>query len=47
MITAEEYAKLDNEIKERIRQEFAEAERAEDPSADELELNVTAQAAGA
>ncbi|PZR74179.1 MAG: hypothetical protein DLM73_08705 [Chthoniobacterales bacterium] len=41
-ITADDYAKLDNEIKERIRKEFAEAERAEDPTADELELQVTA-----
>jgi 2-oxoisovalerate dehydrogenase E1 component len=42
VITADEYAKLDQEIKERIRSEFAEAERAEDPSADELQLQVTA-----
>jgi 2-oxoisovalerate dehydrogenase E1 component len=41
--TAEEYEKLDKEIKERIRNEFAEAERAEDPSADELEIQVTAE----
>jgi 2-oxoisovalerate dehydrogenase E1 component len=40
VITAEDYAKLDQEIKERIRGEFAEAERAEDPSADELKLQV-------
>jgi len=43
VITAEEYAKLDQEIKERIRSEFAEAESAEDPSADELHLQVTAE----
>jgi 2-oxoisovalerate dehydrogenase E1 component len=43
VITAEEYAKLDNEIKERIRSEFAEAERAEDPSPDELQAQVTAE----
>ena len=43
MITAEDYAKLDKEIKERIRQEFLEAEREEDPSADELELQVTGE----
>ena len=43
VMTADEYAKLDSEIKERIRNEFAEAERAEDPSADELELQVTAE----
>src|SRR3982751_5949046 len=42
-ITAEEYAKLDNEIKERIRSEFAEAERAEDPSADELLLELKSE----
>jgi 2-oxoisovalerate dehydrogenase E1 component len=41
VITADEYAKRDQEIKERIRSEFAEAERAEDPSADELKLQVT------
>ncbi len=41
MITEEDYAKLDQEIKERIRQEFIEAERDQDPSADELELEVT------
>ena len=43
VMTADEYARLDTEIKERIRNEFAEAERAEDPSADELELQVTAE----
>lgn len=43
MIGADEYEKLDKEIKERIRNEFAEAERAEDPSADELEIQVTAE----
>ncbi|HMG05751.1 MAG TPA: thiamine pyrophosphate-dependent enzyme [Chthoniobacterales bacterium] len=42
-LTAEDYAALDQEIKERIRKEFAEAERAEDPTADELELQVTAE----
>src|SRR5438093_10769529 len=41
MITAEEYAKLDEEIKERIRREYADAERAEDPSPNELLANVT------
>ncbi|MEY2563362.1 MAG: 2-oxoisovalerate dehydrogenase component [Verrucomicrobiota bacterium] len=39
-ITAEEYAKLDQEIKERVRREFAEAERSEDPSADSLQVQV-------
>ncbi len=41
VISAEDYAKLDQEIKERIRQEFIEAERDQDPSADELEIEVT------
>jgi 2-oxoisovalerate dehydrogenase E1 component len=40
-INAEEYAKLDQEIKERIRHEFIEAERDQNPSTDELELEVT------
>jgi 2-oxoisovalerate dehydrogenase E1 component len=40
IITAEEFAKLDNEIKERIRREYAEAEKAEDPSPNELLANV-------
>jgi len=44
VITGEEYDKLDNEIKERIRQEFTQAEREADPSAGELELQVTAKA---
>jgi 2-oxoisovalerate dehydrogenase E1 component len=42
VITAEDFAKIDNEIKQRIRQEYAEAEKAEDPSADEVQANVTA-----
>jgi 2-oxoisovalerate dehydrogenase E1 component len=40
VITAEEFAKIDNEIKERIRREYAEAEKAEDPSPDEVDANV-------
>jgi 2-oxoisovalerate dehydrogenase E1 component len=40
-LTAEEFARMDNEIKERIRQEYADAEKAEDPSPNELETNVT------
>ncbi|MFN2542591.1 MAG: thiamine pyrophosphate-dependent enzyme, partial [Chthoniobacterales bacterium] len=40
-ITEEEFAKIDNEIKERIRQEYAGAEKAEDPSPNELLANVT------
>jgi 2-oxoisovalerate dehydrogenase E1 component len=40
-ITAEDFARIDNEIKERIRQEYTEAEKAEDPSPNELLANVT------
>src|SRR6185503_10581150 len=40
VITAEEFAKMDSEIKERIRREYAEAEKTEDPSPDEVEANV-------
>jgi 2-oxoisovalerate dehydrogenase E1 component len=39
--TAEEYAKLDEQIKERVRREYGEAEKAEDPSPNELLANVT------
>ncbi|MDQ3119870.1 MAG: thiamine pyrophosphate-dependent enzyme [Verrucomicrobiota bacterium] len=42
-ITTEDYAKLDKEIKERVRKEFLEAEREQDPTADELELQVTGE----
>jgi len=41
VISAEDYARLDQEIKERIRQEFIAAEREQDPSPNELELQVT------
>jgi 2-oxoisovalerate dehydrogenase E1 component len=41
VITKDEYAKLDSEVKERIRREYAEAEKAEDPSPNELLANVT------
>src|SRR6266849_4470241 len=41
VITAEEFGKIDNEVKERIRQEYGAAEKAEDPSPNELESNVT------
>jgi 2-oxoisovalerate dehydrogenase E1 component len=41
VITAEDFAKLDTEIKERIRREYSEAEKAEDPSPNELLANVT------
>jgi 2-oxoisovalerate dehydrogenase E1 component len=39
-ITQKDYAELDNEIKERVRREYAEAEKAEDPSPNELLANV-------
>src|SRR6266481_2904693 len=41
IVTAEDFAKLDGEIKERIRREYAEAEKTEDPSPNELLANVT------
>jgi 2-oxoisovalerate dehydrogenase E1 component len=41
VLAAEEFAKIDNEIKERVRTEFTEAEKAEDPSPNELTANVT------
>jgi 2-oxoisovalerate dehydrogenase E1 component len=41
VITVEEFDSLDNEVKERIRREYAEAEKAEDPSPDELLVNVS------
>jgi 2-oxoisovalerate dehydrogenase E1 component len=40
VITAEEFAKTENDIKERIRKEYSEAEKAEDPSPNELLANV-------
>ncbi len=43
VISSDEYANLDKEVKERIRKEFTDAERAEDPSADELMLQVTGE----
>ncbi len=43
VISQEQYAELDNEIKERVRREYAEAEKAADPSPNELLANVTAQ----
>ena len=42
ILSAEEFAQIDNEIKERIRQEYRDAEEAEDPSPNELQVNVTA-----
>jgi 2-oxoisovalerate dehydrogenase E1 component len=44
VITAEEFAKLDNEVKERIRGEYSEAEKADDPSPNELLANVSKSA---
>jgi 2-oxoisovalerate dehydrogenase E1 component len=41
IVTADDFARLDNEIKERIRSEYSEAEKAEDPSPNELLANVT------
>jgi 2-oxoisovalerate dehydrogenase E1 component len=41
LITAEEFAKLDNDVKERVRREYTEAEKAEDPSPNELLANVS------
>lgn len=41
VIAEKDYAELDNEIKERVRREYAEAEKAEDPSPNELLANVT------
>ena len=41
VITREDYAELDKEIKERVRREYADAEKAEDPSPNELLANVT------
>jgi 2-oxoisovalerate dehydrogenase E1 component len=40
VITAEEFARLDAEVKERVRREYSEAEKAEDPSPNELLANV-------
>jgi 2-oxoisovalerate dehydrogenase E1 component len=42
-LTEAEFTKLDQEVKERIRREFSEAERDRDPSADELEIEVTGE----
>ena len=41
LLTADEFTKLDSETKERVRAEYAEGERAEDPSPKELTVNVT------
>src|SRR5207253_9648613 len=44
VITAEEFLKIDTEIKERIRREYSDAEKAEDPSPNELLANVAKSA---
>src|SRR5947208_11342722 len=41
LINESDYTNLDNEIKERIRREFSDAEKEQDPAADELFLEVT------
>ncbi|MEO5753121.1 MAG: thiamine pyrophosphate-dependent enzyme, partial [Chthoniobacterales bacterium] len=43
VLSEEDYTKLEREIKERIRREFSEAEREEEPTADELGLQVTGE----
>ena len=43
LISESDYAMFDNEIKERIRREFSDAEKEQDPSADELFLEVTGE----
>ena len=40
IISTDDFARLDSEIKERIRREYSEAEKAEDPSPNELLANV-------
>src|SRR5262249_570376 len=40
VLSEEKFAKIDNDIKERIRAEYGEAEKAEDPSPNELTANV-------
>src|SRR5438094_1742457 len=41
IISADDFARRDSEIKERVRREYGEAEKAEDPSPNELLANVT------
>ncbi|HEU0210358.1 MAG TPA: thiamine pyrophosphate-dependent enzyme [Candidatus Udaeobacter sp.] len=41
IVTQQQYAELDNEVKERVRREYADAEKAEDPSPNELLASVT------
>src|SRR4029453_8657322 len=40
VISTAEFAKVDNEIKERIRREYSDAEKAEDPSPNQLLSNL-------
>ena len=40
ILTEEDYGKIDGEVKERVRREYSEAEKAEDPSPNEVEANV-------
>jgi 2-oxoisovalerate dehydrogenase E1 component len=40
VLTADEFSKIDNEIKERVRAEYSEAEKADDPSPNDLTANV-------
>jgi 2-oxoisovalerate dehydrogenase E1 component len=47
VVTQQQYAELDNEVKERIRREYADAEKAGDPSPNELLADVTAQGTAA
>ncbi len=41
VLSAEEFVKIDNQTKERVRREYSEAEKAADPSPNELLANVT------
>lgn len=40
VLTADEFTRIDTEVKERIRAEYSDAEKAEDPSPNELTANV-------
>jgi 2-oxoisovalerate dehydrogenase E1 component len=40
ILSEEKFAQIDNEVKERVRREYSEAEKAEDPSPNEVEANV-------
>src|SRR3954468_4873956 len=44
VITAADFEKLDREVKERIRDEYSAAEKADDPSPNEVQANVAAEA---